>query len=304
MNDKITLVTAFFNIGRENFKAIPRSDDKYFKYFEFWARLRNDLIVYTQPNCVDIILNIRQKFGLKDNTKIIPIGNIYDIEPDIYNRMAEISSNSWFKDLRILPNATSNIAEYSYLMLLKTYFLKDAVSRGLTCDQVAWIDFGFNHGGSLYANPEEFDFEWRYSFNRKIYFFYYEKYDSKPIFEIVRRLSDCIMGCLIVSNSELCEELWQLNRHAMMTLNEVGLIDDDQLLHLMSYRSNPNLFELKKSEWFLPLKEYGGEKNLVTLNKVDNSLIRRIARTVRNGLRRRKLALRNCIILYNNLVKK
>lgn len=29
-NNEITLVTAFFNIGRENFKAIPRSDNKYF----------------------------------------------------------------------------------------------------------------------------------------------------------------------------------------------------------------------------------------------------------------------------------
>ena len=34
MSKEITLVTAFFNIGRENYKAIPRPDSKYMKDFE------------------------------------------------------------------------------------------------------------------------------------------------------------------------------------------------------------------------------------------------------------------------------
>ena len=304
MSESITLVTAFFNIGRENFKAIPRSDDKYFKYFDFWARLRNNLVVYTQPNCADIIMEIRRNYGLETKTTIIQIDNIYDIEPEIYRNMKNISNDRWFTDFRVLPNATSNIAEYSYLMLLKSYFLKDAVERGLTCSQVAWIDFGFNHGGSLYNDPKEFDFEWKYTFDKKIYYFYYQSYDDKPIFEIVRRLSDCIMGCLIIANADLCEEMWRLNKQAMMTINDVGLIDDDQLLHLMSYRSNPGLFELVKSDWFLPLKEYGGDEYLKSLNQINNILLRRIARRIRNAIRRRKLAIRNCFILYRNLVEK
>ena len=62
MNEEITLVTAFFNIGRENFKAIPRSDSIYFKNFEAWARMRNKLIVYTQPQMSSIIMDIRKNF--------------------------------------------------------------------------------------------------------------------------------------------------------------------------------------------------------------------------------------------------
>ena len=32
---------------------------------------------------------------------------------------------------------------------------------------VAWIDFGYNHGGEYYINPEDFNFEWKYNFSNK-----------------------------------------------------------------------------------------------------------------------------------------
>lgn len=303
-NEEITLVTAFFNIGRENFKAIPRPDNKYFLEFEKWARMKNKLIVYTQPQMEQLVYDIRDKFGLKDQTTVITIENIYDIEKEIYKRMQEVSSSEWFIDYRVLPNATSNIPEYSYLMLLKTYFLQDAVKRGLTCKQVAWIDFGFNHGSDLYLNPEEFAFEWRYEFSHHIQYFYYIKYDEKPIFEIVRRLCDCIMGCLIVAPADLCANLWELNKNSMITLLDMGLIDDDQLIHLMSYRKNPELFNLTESKWFLPLKEYGGD-NLKTLRKDSReSFVKSKARTLKREFLKRKRAYNNARTLYKNLVTK
>lgn len=50
MHDGITLVTAFFPIGRGEWTGkAQRSDDKYFKYFQHWARIHNDLVVYTTP---------------------------------------------------------------------------------------------------------------------------------------------------------------------------------------------------------------------------------------------------------------
>ena len=301
MSKEITLVTAFFNIGRENFKAIPRSDSKYFKNFEAWARLKNNLIVYTQPQMASIVIDIRKKFNLEEKTTVIEIEDIYKIEPEILSRMREISKDKCFLDFRYLPNATSNIPEYSYLMLLKTYFVKDAVERGLTGEQVAWIDFGFNHGGDLYTNPKEFDFEWQYEFENKIHYFYYKKYDERPIFEIVRRLSDCIMGCLIIIPSMHANDLWKLNRGAMITLNDVGLIDDDQLIHLMSYRKSPELFKLVESDWFLPLKTYGGD-NLVSLRQYNQSKMRELARNIKQFSRRFRLSFRNSYILFKNLM--
>ena len=75
---EITLVTAFFDIGREGFVSIPRSNEKYFNYFRFWSRIKNNLIVYTDSESRDKVLQIRKEFNLEDKTKVIVIDDIYD----------------------------------------------------------------------------------------------------------------------------------------------------------------------------------------------------------------------------------
>ena len=265
---EITLVTSFFNIGRERFKAIPRTDSTYIKNFKFWARIKNPLVVYTDACTAEVVKDVRASFGLADKTIVKIIDDIFELEPSIYERMCEIKSTHWFEDFRYLPNATSNIPEYSYLMLLKTWCLNDAVRSGfVNTKYTCWIDFGFNHGGKLYSNPEDFDFEWSYDFSDKIHLFYYEKLDQKPIFDIVRKLCDSIMGCIYILPTHYVEELWLLTKKAMETLNAVGLYDDDQLLLLMAYRFHPDIFELTESKWFLPIKEYGGTHLRINVEK-------------------------------------
>ena len=44
-------------------------------------------------------------------------------------------------------------------MLLKQWCVKDAVEKGIAKGMIAWIDFGYNHGGKYYLKKEEFDFE-------------------------------------------------------------------------------------------------------------------------------------------------
>ncbi len=300
---EISLVTAFYNIGRENFKAIPRTDDTYMANFKFWCRMKNRLIVYTDSYHGEKILDIRAQFGLRDRTVIVTIDNLTEIEPAILERMKGIQSDGWFEQFRVLPNATSNIPEYSYLMLLKTWFLYDAVRKGYVNGTVAWIDFGFNHGGELFTNPEEFDFSWNYNFSDKIHMFYYKALDEKPTYEIVRRLCDCFMGCLYVLPERYCERLWNLTKEAMNTLNDMGLYDDDQLLLLMAYRKEPELFELHESEWFLPLKEYGGE-HLTVRTREEIAGVKRFYNRFFRSLHKHRLAARNALLTYRNLILK
>ncbi|WP_195281113.1 WlaTC/HtrL family glycosyltransferase [Parabacteroides johnsonii] len=300
---EITLVTAFFNIGRENFKAIPRKNDTYLNNFEFWARIRNKVIIYTSSVMVQPILEIRKKFNQENNTIIVPIDDIEMIEPEILNKMEQIKDNTWFERFRILPNATSNIPRYSYLMLLKTWFLQDAVTRGYAQGQIAWFDFGFNHGGRLYTNPEQFDFKWQYGFSDKIHFFYYQAIDSKPIYETVRRLADSIMGCLYIVPDHYCVTLWNLTKNAMKHLVSVDLYDDDQLLLLMAYRSQPEIFELHQSDWFRPLHDYGAS-HLQMRETIDRPKYKQIVINFIVKYKRIKLAFRNSIITFKDLICK
>jgi protein YibB len=300
--EPITLVTAFFDIGRKNYLRLSRDNSKYLNNFKFWARIKNNLIIYTSKDFSDEIMNIRKSFDLGDKTKIVIIDDLKNIEPDILNSMSNVSSNKYFLDFRLLRNATSNIPQYSYLMLLKTWFVNDAVKRELTSEKIAWIDFGFNHGGSLYTHPEDFDFEWNFNFEEKIHLFYYKSIDKKPIFETVRRLNDSIMGCLIYIPKKYASTLWNLNKESMKALNKVGLSDDDQLIQLMSLREKPEIFSLYESDWFLPLKQYGGTHLRTKILKKKFILLLLLSK-IRLKFLKRKKVLEYIKITKKNLLK-
>ncbi len=63
----ITIVTAFFDIGRGNIpkdKGYPayltRTTDTYFEYFSNLATLENEMIIFTSPDLKERIENIRK----------------------------------------------------------------------------------------------------------------------------------------------------------------------------------------------------------------------------------------------------
>ena len=56
--------------------------------------MKNDVIIYTQPEFKDEILEIREGFGLKAKTKIVTIDNIYELFPDMYKRMQEVENDN------------------------------------------------------------------------------------------------------------------------------------------------------------------------------------------------------------------
>ena len=73
---EITLVTAYFNIGRGSWTGFSRDNNKYIRYFEHWARLKNKLIVYTTPDIADKVKEIRRRFGLENRTTVISIQDV------------------------------------------------------------------------------------------------------------------------------------------------------------------------------------------------------------------------------------
>ena len=256
---KITIVTAFFDIGRNKYVKIPRSNDKYLRHFEFWARIKNDLIVYTTADLKTKILSIREKFNLKEKTKVIVIDDITKIEPAILTRMQEIEHDNKFIAFRYLDDMPENRALYNYVMMLKSWFIYDASKMIKSDELLAWIDFGYNHGGDKFSDCNDFCFEWKYDFPDKVTYFYNKEINNKPVFYLVQSFELNIMGAPFVVSKTYAKEHWDLIRNAMITLIDVGLIDDDQTLMLMAYRKKPEIFNLMKSDWFMPLKDYGGE---------------------------------------------
>ena len=268
MANKLTIITAFFDIGRGDMSydnCEPRSFERYLGYFKGWARVKNDMIIYAQKGLGEKIMNVRRKFGLEDKTKIVEIDNVYALEPGLVERMKKVENDEAFLNFRFFSSEISNTAEYNYVMLMKYYFLRDAAAKYAKDDDLVWIDFGFNHGGKCYSNPEEFDFELKPSCKiSKVQLFALpgKKIENISPIRSLQYQSEHIEGAPIVCPARLSSELYSECVAAMDALIRIGCIDDDQQLLLMSWRNNPELFEIKASYWFMPIKEYLGGAHL------------------------------------------
>ncbi len=261
MEEEITLVTAYFDIGRGEWGKFKRGDNKYISYFKLWARMKNKLIVYTNAEVAKEVLAIRESYGLRDQTQVIVIDDVRSCDMDIYQKIEKTMQHPVSRRFHRHPNYPESFSPiFNYVVLLKPYFVADAVKRNLVTGTAAWIDFGFNHGGELFYKPEEFDYIWKYDFTDKIHIFTARELDDEPIFQVVKYMDVYIRGNLIIAQDYRWAELWQLWRNAMVSLTDVGLSDDDQTISLMAYRAKPELFEAHYMQtWCLPLKLYGGE---------------------------------------------
>ncbi|MCR5253495.1 MAG: hypothetical protein K6C98_07260 [Treponema sp.] len=297
MNDDVTLVTAFFDIGRGDFNIVrcePRSAQKYIDYFDFWARIQNKLVVYTSPEYAKQIRDVRKKYGRENETVIIEIEDIFAIEKDIYNRMKNIESDENFKDFRFWNKEVSNRADYNYIMLMKYWCMQDAVARGLCSNVVFWIDFGYNHGGVCYTKTEEFNFYITGTTNNKIQLYALPQKEPEKVSGIqsLQFQFDTFAGCPVVAPYSMCNELWQMTKTAMLSLISLDCIDDDQQLLLMAYKLHPECFEIHNSDWFMPLKEYWGGSYLTVKEKETivskKTFVRRLLGKIKRSIVRAK----------------
>lgn len=259
---EITLVTCFFDLGRGNDKNLDsnlrKTPEKYLNAFKHWARIQNKLIVYTDEAGVEPVREIRKEFGLEDKTIIIQIDDLFGLEPDLFARMERVSKKEDFLNFRYFQKASSNNPKYDYLWMMKYYFMNDALNRGLLSEQVAWVDFGFDHGGILYYD-EDFDFIWEYDFGDKIHIFCLMDPDSISGIQILQYLPDCVMGSMYGLPRTRVADFWTLVRNAIEGLLALDCIDDDQLMVLMAYKARPELFKVYVTDWQMALKLCGGD---------------------------------------------
>lgn len=271
-DSKITIVTAFFPLNREKWNEFGRSNEKYIENFKFWARIQNDMIIYTDEQSKQAIEQVRKDFK-RENTKIVVVDDFRKIDESLYERMDKITKNSLSVDFRLMPkNPEVWNTDYNFVMLLKEWCVQDAVEKGYAKGMIAWVDFGYNHGGVYYTKPEEFNFEWKYPFSKKIHIFNVNELDELPIFEVCRRMNSYIIGGVVVAPDYLWAPLWKMVKENMIALNKCGLIDDDQTLLLMAYQENKEMFEIHPTQWFSTIKDFSNHTFSVNEKKDEKKI--------------------------------
>lgn len=240
---EVTIVTAFFDIGRGNWgHGFTRSEQDYLRYFGYWARMKNNLVVFTEERFKDEVMRIRAQHGLADKTRVVVV-DLDSVDPELLATIEEVLSHPEAVAARKQPqNPECWNARYDYVMCLKPILIQKAIEEGWASGMVAWFDFGYLHGAETFARPEDFDFTWETNLPDKVNLFFLKEDYDRPIEEIVRDMELYIMGATILAPSELWPEVAKLLRGAAMELASRGMADDDQTLFLMAFRKKKEIF--------------------------------------------------------------
>lgn len=257
VKDDVTIVTAFVDIGRDKWEGvknnqlippyIKRDTATYFERFERLTKLKNDIVCFTETKFFDKIKSIR-----KDIT-LIDIDNLKEDHKFLLQTIDHIQQEPAFIKFVTRPSAPEYwSSSYVLINFLKSHFVQFAVENNLIkTTNAAWIDFGYVRN-EVYCPQNK---TWFFDTKDKINIFACNPYThTVPIFEIVRNGSVYIQGCHIVAPLNKWNTLKQLINISMSQLIDVGLVDDDQTLLLMSYRKAPEEFELNYgnvNNWFI-----------------------------------------------------
>lgn len=269
----ITIVTAFFDIGRGDLPAMKhgrilphylhRSTELYFEYFKMLSKIKNPMVIYTTHDLVDRIRNIRILNGLGDITEVIGLDSYLPLHLTNYKEEIEgvMNSPEYIKNVVNPQMIEYWHSDYVLINALKSWYVKSAIESDLIkTNLVSWIDFGYVR--NIETLPT--NLEWNYPFDdNKMHMFNMrdvsEVITKRSIRDIIYTGDVYIQGCHIVGGIVPWLRMYELVITNLQTLVSVNLSDDDQTLLLMSYLSQPDMFELRYNspdDWFRIFKDY------------------------------------------------
>lgn len=262
---KITIVTAFFDIGRgdwttnteKNGGALPhylqRSVDKYIDHFTRMCEIDTEIIVYTSP---DIAPKLS---AISPNVKVVEY-DYFNIHQKLRDEIEEIQTTPDFIK-KINPYQVRNpeywSKDYVGVTSLKAFFISDAYERGLVTNEWAsWIDFGYCRDDEHVPVSKK----WEYDFTPGlIHFFNYRdpnpRQAKQQVAMAVQNNIVFIIGGVFVAQREQWNTLSTDMKEALEHLISINLVDDDQGLLLMSYFRNPDLYELHRMPLDAPVED-------------------------------------------------
>lgn len=248
----LTVVTGYFDIGRGDWRGavrgheipgwLSRNNDDYLANFRLLARLKNEMIVFTEPRFADSVLAARKACGLEDLTVVMTLDRPFERDPVLAATRARIETamRTRMLDFVAEPNKPEAFSpDYVLVTALKPVLTNAALDLGLvTRRQLAWLDFSYCREPWSF-NP---DYPWRYDCGGRLHVFIIETPDHRPPAEMVRTAYCPFHGAQIFGPPALWHRLRELFEAALAELLADNLADDDQGLMLMAWRAAPELF--------------------------------------------------------------
>ena len=262
---KISIVTAFFDIGRGDWSTsveknggplphyLERSVDKYIDHFTRLCEIDTEIIVYTSSDIAPRLASI------SPNVKVVEY-DYFNIHQELRDDIQKIQSDPTFIK-RINPYQVRNpeywSKDYVGVTSLKAFYVTDAFERGLiTNEWASWVDFGYCRDDEHVPSSKK----WEYDFTPGLMhlFNYREPNVKSPTTDVTIAVLNnivYIIGGVFVGQKEQWATLRVDMGKALDVLMSQNMVDDDQGLLLMSYFYNPDMYELHWMDPNAPLEE-------------------------------------------------
>lgn len=143
------------------------------------------------------------------------------------------------------------------------------------------MDFGINHCGVKYARSEDFDFLWEFDFPEKITAFCHENPATVSLIDTLQFMTPVFDGSIVVMPKTLCPHYWQAVRGAMDALVKLGCVDDDQMLLLIAYKAQPELFDIRLENGWCSGFELCSGRSFTLTEQAPPSVSKKAVRTMR-----------------------
>lgn len=291
--EKITFVTAFFDIGRKNWKEnkFVRSNEKYLNLFKQWApEFGNDLFVYTDvEEWVELIRDLRKENHAK--TEVIYIKDRQSLCPALYASISNINIEK-MQSYRLLPQNPEVINyDYNYVMMLKHVLVLKAIEDYTIVGNAGWIDFGVSHvAGSDTALYREALTNTKnavtlFSGSSK------QELEKCVVFDSICKMESYIYGTLFFGPVDKIKEFSNDCIEAQYLFNRLGLMDDDQMTMYMAWRKKPENYNVINCEWQNMLRICRGME-CIENSTASSGKIHKILRNIKRRLIKEKSVIR------------
>jgi protein YibB len=274
MDSSITIVTAFFDIGRGDWTSekgfapyLERKSETYIEYFKNLSTLENEMIIFTSSDLKPKIEKIRE--GKPTTVVTLDINQKFK---NIRKRINDIQSSDEFKskiEERQLRNPEYWSADYVLVCNLKSYFVKKSIELKLVnSEMIAWVDFGYCRTQEMTRGLSQ----WNYPFNKnKVNLFTIKRWlnpkSINQVYDYMIKNRSYIIGGAIVATQEKWLEFYNLVCRCQMQTLKHKIVDDDQGIFIMCYYYKPQLMSLNylgKNRWLYLFRMFG-KKDLKTL---------------------------------------
>jgi len=142
---KPLIVTALYDIGRQDWKTFNMSYHTYLTWMEYTLTLNCDLVVFTETKFESKIREMRSKVDPLNIKTTYIVNTVQDLEiyTQWFEKISTLMESEEFKNKRHWDHVPEmNYPLYNIVMFNKVYFLRQASTLKPEHTHLIWVDAG------------------------------------------------------------------------------------------------------------------------------------------------------------------